>query len=300
MWFIITHLMCFLVLNNYRNQVLGYEVETNDITDIKSKDLIEDNVVYGPESTFTTFMPQINNNSRVNGGQVVTKVVPFQVSLQLYRRGKWQHFCGGSIITPNHVVTAAHCVDKTRIEDMSVVAGTLNWSSGGDRHKVAAKKYHPQFSISPIIINDIAVLKVTPPFNLFKPNIGTVDLGTTSRVGEKVAVRLTGWGSTTPTITVGLPEQLQMLFYNTISNSDCTNRGFRVTKSEVCALAIKGQGACVGDSGGPLVTTQTGVTQLVGIVSYGTATCAQGRPDVYTRVSSFLPYINRVITNDIP
>lgn len=54
-----------------------------------------------------------------------------------------------------------------------------------------------------------------------------------------------------------------------------------------------------GDSGSPLVTTQ-GPLELVGIVSYGTAICAQGIPDVYTRVSSFLAFITETITNEIP
>lgn len=53
-----------------------------------------------------------------------------------------------------------------------------------------------------------------------------------------------------------------------------------------------------GDSGGPLIVPGPR-QQLVGIVSYGSATCAQGYPDVYTRVSSFLPYISRILNQDL-
>ncbi|KAH8332386.1 hypothetical protein KR074_002550, partial [Drosophila pseudoananassae] len=236
---------------------------------------------------------------RINGGQLVNETVPFQVSLQLQRRGRWQHFCGGSIISAQHVLTAAHCMDKMKVEDVSVVGGTLNWKAGGLRHRVLAKHVHPQYSMSPKIINDIALVRVTPPFRLERADIGTVHLGGSDRIGEKVPVRLTGWGSTTSaTSSAKLPDQLQALNYRTISNEECNQKGFRVTRNEICALAVQGQGACVGDSGGPLIKAGP-QPHLVGIVSYGSSTCAQGRPDVYTRVSSFLPYISQVINQDL-
>ncbi|XP_020798729.1 chymotrypsin-1 [Drosophila serrata] len=236
---------------------------------------------------------------RINGGQLVNETVPFQVSLQMQRRGRWQHFCGGSIVSAQHVLTAAHCMEKMKVEDVSVVIGTLNWKSGGVRHRVLAKHVHPQYSMSPRIINDIALVRVTPPFRLERSNIATIQLGGSDRIGEKVPVRLTGWGSTTPsTSSATLPDKLQSLNYRTISNEECNQKGFRVTRNEICALAIQGQGACVGDSGGPLIKAGPH-PHLVGIVSYGSSTCAQGRPDVYTRVSSFLAYIAQVINQDL-
>ncbi|XP_068155168.1 chymotrypsin-2 [Drosophila tropicalis] len=243
---------------------------------------------------------RLDEPSRINGGQSVNETVPYQVSMQIFRRGRWQHFCGGSIVSPQHVLTAAHCVEKMRVEDISVVTGTLNWKTGGLRHKVVGKHVHPQYSMSPRIINDIALVKVTPAFRLHRGDIGTIHLGNSDRIGEKVPVRLTGWGSTTSTsASASLPDRLQVLNYRTISNEDCKQKGFRVTGNEICALAVHGKGACMGDSGGPLI--KPGLQpQLVGIVSYGSATCAQGHPDVYTRVSSFLPYISKVINQDLP
>ncbi|XP_036321476.1 chymotrypsin-2-like [Rhagoletis pomonella] len=237
--------------------------------------------------------------TRVNGGRPVAQLVPYQVSLQMPRFGRYHHFCSGSIISAHHVLTAAHCLANMNANDISVVAGTLTWRRGGERHRVIAMRSHPSFSSSSLIINDIAVLKVTPPFNLGKSTLGTIALSGTARIGENVPVRLTGWGSLTPTGSSGLPEQLQVLDYRTVSNMECAQQGFRITANELCALGERGRGACVGDSGGPLITLH-GSPQLVGIVSYGTATCAQGRPDVYTRVSSFLPYINKVITSEMP
>ncbi|KAH8311412.1 hypothetical protein KR044_006168, partial [Drosophila immigrans] len=236
---------------------------------------------------------------RINGGQLMNKTVPFQVSLQMQRRGGWRHFCSGSIVSKVHVLTAAHCVEEMKLEDLSVLAGTLNWKTGGQRHKIVGKHVHPQYAMQPRIINDIAVLKVSPPFGLHLAEISTVHLGGVDRVGSKTPVRLTGWGSTTPSSSgAKVPDRLQVLHYQTISNEECVQKGFRVTPNEICALASHGQGACMGDSGGPLILSGER-KQLAGIVSYGSATCAQGKPDVYTRVSSFLPYISKVLNQDL-
>ncbi|XP_016960044.1 chymotrypsin-1 [Drosophila biarmipes] len=243
--------------------------------------------------------PTTEPPTRINGGQLVNETVPFQVSLQMQRRGRWQHFCGGSIVSGQHVLTAAHCMEKMKVEDVSVVVGTLNWKAGGLRHRVVTKHVHPQYSMNPRIINDIALVRVTPPFRLERSNIGTIQVGGSDRIGEKVPVRLTGWGSTSSSTSAAtLPDHLQALNYRTISNEECNQKGFRVTRNEICALSVQGQGACVGDSGGPLIKPGA-QPHLVGIVSYGSSTCAQGRPDVYTRVSSFLAYISQVINQDL-
>ncbi|KAH8419009.1 hypothetical protein KR222_000629 [Zaprionus bogoriensis] len=236
---------------------------------------------------------------RINGGQLMNQSVPFQVSMQMQRRGRWRHFCSGSIISEQHVLTAAHCVEKMKLEDLSVLGGTLNWRESGERHRIVARHVHPQYAMSPRVINDIAVLKVSPVFALRSPRIATIHTGGADRIGGKVAVRLTGWGSTTPSSSAAkVPDRLQVLSYQTITNEECAQKGFRVTPNEICALSGAGQGACMGDSGGPLILSGDS-QQLVGIVSYGSATCAQGYPDVYTRVSSFLPYISRILNQDL-
>ncbi|EDW59830.1 chymotrypsin-2 [Drosophila virilis] len=240
--------------------------------------------------------------ARINGGQLMNESVPFQVSIQMLRRGRWRHFCSGSIVSEQHVLTAAHCVDKLQVGNLSVLGGTLNWQlDGRHRHRIVAKHVHPLYTMSPRIINDIALLRISPPFQLQLAEIAAVPLGGGARIGRQMPVRLTGWGSITPTSTgAQVPDRLQVLNYQTISNEECVQKGFRVTPNEICALSAPGQGACMGDSGGPLILTASGrPLQLVGIVSYGSATCAQGKPDVYTRVSSFLPYISKILSQDL-
>jgi len=158
---------------------------------------------------------------RINGGQLMNETVPFQVSLQMQRRGRWRHFCSGSIISELHVLTAAHCVEKMKLEDLSVLGGTLNWKTGGHRHKIVVKHVHPQYAMTPRIINDIAVLKVSPPFGLHRAEISTIPMGGSGRIGSKIPVRLTGWGSTTPSSSgAKVPDRLQVLEYQTISNEE--------------------------------------------------------------------------------
>lgn len=187
--------------------------------------------------------------SRINGGQQMNQSVPFQVSMQMQHRGRWRHFCSGTIISEQHVLTAAHCVDKLKLEEISVLGGTLNWKVGGQRHKIVKRHVHPQYSTSPRIVNDIAVLKVTPVFALHSSSsdIETIQMGNTDRIGGKVSVRLTGWGSITPSSAgAKVPDRLQVLNYRTISNEECVQKGFRVTANEICALAgTHGQGACM-------------------------------------------------------
>lgn len=95
--------------------------------------------------------------ARINGGQLMNESVPFQVSMQMLRRGRWRYFCSGSIVSEQHVLTAAHCVDKLQVGNSSVLGGTVNWQlDGRHRHRIVAKHVDPQYTMSPRINNDIA------------------------------------------------------------------------------------------------------------------------------------------------
>lgn len=87
---------------------------------------------------------------------------------------------------------------------------------------------------------------------------------------------------------------MQFLSQATVTNDDCYSRHQPsqqrlVYEGTLCAIAEKGQGACYGDSGGPLVSSG----HLIGVVSWAKP-CALGLPDGYTRVSAFLPWIQKV------
>ncbi|EDW97057.1 chymotrypsin-2 [Drosophila yakuba] len=234
----------------------------------------------------------LNSQERVVGGYDVPEdeYVPYQVSMQfLTRSGKMRHFCGGSLIAPNRVLTAAHCVNGQNASRISVVAGIrdLNDSSG---FRSQVQSYEMNENYQELVTSDIAILKIDPPFELDEKRVSTIDVSGSDTVGADQEVLLTGWGSVFHFGTgpfAKYPTVLQKLTYKTLSNSKCKETMTQLTDTEICALERFGKGACNGDSGGPLVMKSGESYKQVGVVSYGTAFCASNNPDVYTRVSMF-------------
>ncbi|XP_044574275.1 chymotrypsin-1 [Drosophila ananassae] len=233
---------------------------------------------------------------RIVGGADVPpgEHVPYQVSLQYQTRNGQMHFCGGSIIAPNRILTAAHCCQGLNASRMSVVAGIRSLQEIGSRSKVLSFTIHPDYK--ELVTSDLSVLYIDPPLEFDNTTIGAIDLQS-NYVGGGVPVTLTGWGLRLwvpfPYLDdVNYPNVLQRMSYHTITNQECRNAGMdSVTDTEVCARGPF-RGACSGDSGGPLVMrTDEGLKQ-VGIVSYGLVVCGLFiSPDVYTRVSTFTEWI---------
>ena len=109
--------------------------------------------------------------NRIVGGEAASSgEFPYQVSLR--RNNK--HFCGGTIIGPRHILTAAHCVEGFMVapyNDVTVVTGTHSLSHGGEAHKISRASVHPQYvgGAQSSWRNDVAVLIVSIKFqSLFK------------------------------------------------------------------------------------------------------------------------------------
>jgi len=261
-----------------------------------------------------------NSQERVVGGYDVPEdeYVPYQVSMQFRTRsGQLRHFCGGSLIAPNRVLTAAHCVNGQNASRISVVSGIrdLNDSTG---YRSQVQSYEMNENYQELVTSDIAILKIDPPFELDGKRVSTIDVSGSDLVGADQEVLLTGWGSVFHFGTgpfAKYPTVLQKLSYKTLSNSKCKETMTQLTDTEICALERFGKGACnvsrtlklylekiflaysyiafhfQGDSGGPLVMKSGESYKQVGVVSYGTAFCASNSPDVYTRVSMFDSWI---------
>ncbi|KAI8118228.1 hypothetical protein FF38_08515 [Lucilia cuprina] len=237
-----------------------------------------------------------NSQERIVGGNNVDadEYIPYQISMQYKRRnGQYGHFCGGSIISPNRILTAAHCVNGQDPSKISVVAGINNLNDKtGTRSQVQSFEMHENYE--ELVTSDIAILKIDPPLEMDGKRIDVIDVFDYEPVGEKQKVVLTGWGSVHHFgngILARYPKELQKLEYRTISNERCKRTMQQLTETEICALERFGKGACNGDSGGPLVMNKDGKLKQVGVVSYGTAFCASNSPDVYTRVSQFFDWI---------
>ncbi|KAI3374014.1 hypothetical protein L3Q82_022578, partial [Scortum barcoo] len=224
--------------------------------------------------------PQVNGyNKIVNGQNAVSGSWPWQVSLQ---DETGFHFCGGSLISPYWVVTAAHCRVSPR--NHRVVLGAYDRQSNSEPIQVksiAKAITHPYYN-TVNINNDITLLKLSSPVQMTS-RVSPVCLAssrTSLPSGTKCVT--TGWGRTGLTST---PRYLQQTVLPLLSPDQCKRYwGVKITDAMICAGA-SGASSCPGDSGGPLVCESGGVWSLVGIVSWGTSNCNVYTPAVYARVS---------------
>nr|ABZ04015.1 serine protease 7 [Costelytra zealandica] len=229
----------------------------------------------------------INDNWRVVGGSDAgIGQYPFIVSL---RSSANSHFCGATIINTGNLLTAAHCIVSRSTANTFVVAGTNTLNSGGITYSTSRLMVHGNYN-SDTFANDVAVIKLASPLSL-SSTVARVGLNTATT--GAVASIIIGWGRTTA--NGATPNNLQHLNANTITHAQCqTSWGSSVTDSQICTLSTVGKGACNGDSGGPLVRNDN--KAQLGIVSLGFS-CAEGFPDVFTRVSSYITWINGAVAS---
>ncbi|KAI4474126.1 hypothetical protein M0802_015770 [Mischocyttarus mexicanus] len=128
----------------------------------------------------------------VNGQDAKPGEIPYQVSLQVKLSAF--HFCGGSVLNENYVITAAHCVVTKVASGIQVVAGTINLNVPSSTHNVAKIIVHQNYDPEDSWKNDIALLKVVEPFSETKL-ISFANLASSHDVisAKDVAV-VSGWG----------------------------------------------------------------------------------------------------------
>ena len=203
------------------------------------------------------------------GGTPVNPACPnckydFMVSLQ----GGWWggHFCGGSLVREDWVVTAAHCVQGDSPSSIQVKIGlhNVNGTSGAITRNVDQIIVHPQYS-SNSLNNDYALLHLTQPVTNFEPIQLCTD---TNHDEEPVMATTMGWGATSS----GGSSSNILLEVDVPIDDGCGNySNSDITNNMVCAGdGNGGEDSCQGDSGGPLImTNDEGEYELIGIVSWG-------------------------------
>ncbi|XP_042315230.1 transmembrane protease serine 2 isoform X2 [Sceloporus undulatus] len=219
---------------------------------------------------------------------------PWQVSLQVYGT----HLCGGSIITPEWIVTAAHCVDGTYSAPhyWNVFAGILRqpemiYSKG---HRVEKVIPHPNYDSSSKT-NDIALMKLQSPliFDEFIRPVCLPNPGMMFQPGQQCWI--SGWGALRQggNTSKVLNAAVVPLIDPDICNDKYIYNG-HILPTMICAGYLKGKvDSCQGDSGGPLVTYRKSLWWLVGDTSWGTGCATQYRPGVYGNVTVFTEWIYR-------
>lgn len=227
----------------------------------------------------------------INGEKVAPGQIPYQVSLQTRESF---HVCGGSILNEYYIITAAHCVINKIPAHLIIIAGTVNLDRPGQPHAIKQIISHEEYEPSKSWLNDIALLKMFSPFRP-SGNIGFVTLPEQNETvqGGSVA-KVSGFGITTES---GLVSKVLLQATIYISDQeDCKdtykNMGYRIYDTHICARNPNiSRGACHGDSGGPLIVNG----KLVGIVSWSYHCADTEYPTVYTRVPSYIDWIQKNI-----
>nr|KAF6476611.1 transmembrane serine protease 3 [Rousettus aegyptiacus] len=238
-------------------------------------------------------------STRIVGGNMSSLAQwPWQASLQF----QGYHLCGGSVITPLWVVTAAHCVyDLYLPKSWTVQVGLVSLlDSPAPSHLVEKILYHSKYKPKRLG-NDIALMKLAGPLS-FNEMIQPVCLPNSEENFPDGKVCWTsGWGATEEGGDAS--PVLNHAAVPLISNKLCNHRdvyGGIISPSMLCAGYLKGGvDSCQGDSGGPLVCQERRVWKLVGATSFGIGCADVNKPGVYTRVTAFLDWIHEQMERDL-
>ena len=242
----------------------------------------------------------------VGGSATAIGSVPWQVSLSRSDASSNYagHFCGGSILSEDWIITAAHCVDNKAAGDVRVLAGTALLSSSVlSGRAIAEIVVHPSWNPA-TVENDLALLRLVSPLT-WSSQVQPIALPEAGFVGGTIGT-ISGWGftckvdpdliyypSTCSDPNQPYPTQLHSAEVTIQTASSCRSAlgtNFRSPGMLCASTPTFSADSCFGDSGGPLAVYTGSGWMLAGLVSWGYS-CAWSTPGVYTNAANYVSWI---------
>ena len=270
---------------------------------------------------------------RIVGGEATSqREWPWQIALFLRAGGREFYTCGGSLIAPNWVLSAAHCFQaetSKNPDDWTVASnvGKLSYvglPAGATTRKVKRLVVNERYDTN-THENDVALLELAQPLqgSTIAPQMVPDRALETNRPATVTGWGLTRWlvpqkdqqgkvtgfvdGSTNQPIDLAKAQSpdLHKVAIPLVDVTQCAAaygaQGTTIDQRNLCAgMPEGGKDSRQGDSGGPLMTqTAAGEWRQIGVVSFGIGCAIKGKPGVYTRVSAFSDWIKGVVARDL-